>query len=161
MDHSNRITKPTSVQYWENKTVDSNHEEIGIEWSTVYLIPRFATIDSFQHKRINNALSLNKKLSAMGITESPECSLCKQEADTAIHLFCQCPVTSELWEKLQRCLSPPNLTLPRLTVKNAPLGHMPTVPENKFTLNLINHVILILKRSIFEMRYKQSPPSFM
>ena len=34
----------------------------------------------------------------MGVTESPECSLCKQEAETAIHLFCQCPVTSELWE---------------------------------------------------------------
>ena len=59
----------------------------------------------------------------MGITESPH--LCKQEAETTIHLFCQCPVTSELWEKLQRCLSP-NLTLPRLTVKNALLGCMPT-----------------------------------
>ena len=35
----------------------------------------------------------------MGITEPPECSLCKHEAETAIHLFCQCPVvTSELWE---------------------------------------------------------------
>ena len=94
----------------------------------------------------------------MGITESPECSLCKQEAETAIHLFCQCPVISMLWEKLPGCLSL-NLTLPRLTVKDALLGYMPTVAENKFTLNLINHIILIFKRSIFEMRYKQSPPS--
>ena len=102
------IAKPTSVQYWEDKIVDSGHKEI--EWSTVYLIPRFATTDSytraFQFKIINNALFLNKKLSAVGITELPECSLCKQEAETAIHLFCQCPVTSELWEKLQGCLSP-------------------------------------------------------
>ena len=124
------IAKPTSVQYWEHKTVDSDHEEI--EWSTVYLIPRFATIDSytraFQYKIINNALFLNEKLSPMGITESPECSLCKQEAETAIHLFCQCPVTSEHWERLQGCLSP-NLTLPRLTVKNALLGYMPKAAE--------------------------------
>ena len=149
------ISIPTSVQYWEDKIVDSDHEEI--EWSTVYLLPRFATIDSytraFQYKIINNALFLNKKLSAMGVIESPECSLCKQEPETAIHLFCQCPVTSELWEKLQGCLSP-NLTLPRLTVKNALLGYMPTAAENKFILNLINHIILIFKRSIFEMRYK-------
>ena len=114
------VAIPTSVQYWEDKVVDSDHEEI--EWSTVYLLPRFATIDSytgaFQYKIINNALFLNKKLSAMGVTESPECSLCNQEAETAIHLFCQCPVTSELWEELQGCLGP-NVTLPRLTVKNA------------------------------------------
>ena len=149
------VAIPTSVQYWEDKIVDSDHEEI--EWSTVYLLPRFATIDSytraFQYKIINNALFLNKKLSAMGVTESPECSLCKQEAETAIHLFCQCPVTSELWEKLQGCLSP-NITLPRLTVKNALLGYMPTAAENESILNLINHIILIFKRSIFEMRYK-------
>ena len=154
------IAIPTSVQYWEDKIVDPDHEEI--EWSIVYLLPRFATIDSytraFQYKIINNALFLNKKLSAMGVTESPECSLCKQESETAIHLFCQCPVTSELWEKLQGCLSP-NLTLPRLTVKNARLGYMPTAAENKLILNLINHIILIFKRSIFEMRYKQSTPS--
>ena len=154
------ITKSTSFQYWEDKIVDSENEDI--DWNTVYLIPRFATIDSytraFQYKIINNALFLNKKLSAMGITESSECNLCKREAETLIHLFCQCPVTSELWEKLQRCLSP-NLTLPQLTVKNALLGYMPTVAENKFILNLINHIILIFKRSIFEMQYKQSIPS--
>ena len=147
------ITKPTSVQYWEDKTVDSENEDI--DWNTVYLIPRFAAIDSYtralQYKIINTALS--KKLSAMGITESPDCSLCKQKAETPINLFCQCPVTSELWEKLQRCLFP-NLTLPQLTVKNAILGYMPTVAENKIILNLINHIILIFKRSIFEMLQK-------
>ena len=36
---------------------------------------------------------------------------------------------------------------------------MPTAAENKFILNLINHIILIFKRSIFEMRFKQSTPS--
>ena len=80
----------------------------------------------------------------MGITESHEYSLCKQEAETAIHLFCQCPVTSELWEKLQGCLSPINLTLNRLTVKNALLGYMPTAAENNITLYLINHIVLTL-----------------
>ena len=42
-------------------------------------------------------MHFNEKLSAVGVTESPECSLCKQEAETAIYLFCQCHVTSELW----------------------------------------------------------------
>ena len=42
----------------------------------------------------------------MRIIESPECGLGKQGAETPIYLFCQCPVTSEFWEKLERCPSP-------------------------------------------------------
>ena len=44
-------------------------------------------------------------------------------------------------------------------MKNALLGYMPTAAENKFILNLVNHIILIFKRSVFEMLYKQSTSS--
>ena len=72
------IAIPTSVQYWEDKIVDSDHEEI--EWSTVYLLPRFATIDSytraFQYKATITRCDLSSQFFCIDVT-----SLCEFEGN--------------------------------------------------------------------------------
>ena len=67
--------------------------------------------------------------------------------------FCECHITKHLWKNLQRFLRP-SLSLPELNLKNVLLGYVPSVntPESRQTVTLINHIILIFKRSLYEMR---------
>ena len=49
-------------------------------WSSVYLLPASATLDTkirmFQYKILNNILYLNQRLYHMKLVASPLCSLC-------------------------------------------------------------------------------------
>ena len=69
-------------------------------------------------------------------------------------------MTKHLWKNLQRFLRL-SLSLPELNLKNALLGYAPSVniPENRQTVTLISHVILILKRSLYEISSSRQCPS--
>ena len=153
------LTEPSSVQYWETKL---NVGQRGIDWRKVFLIPRISTIESytrsFQYKILNNALFLNKRLFKFGVIESPACSFCGQVDKSPIHFFGQCSVTVELWKKLQKWLTP-SFVLPDLTLENALLGYMPIISDNRTTAKLVNHVLLIFKRSLYELRSRKVAPS--
>ena len=153
------LTEPTSVQYWERKLSGGQR---GIDWRNVFLIPRISTIESytrsFQYKILNNALFLNKRLFKFGVIESPACSFCWQVDESPIHFSGQCSVTEELWKKLQRWLTP-SFVLPDLTLENALLGYMPIISDNGTTAKLVNHILLIFKRSLYEMRSRKVAPS--
>ena len=87
--------------------------------------------------------------------ESPACSFCgKVDDESPIHFFGQCSVTVELWKKLQRWLTP-SFVLPDLTLENALLDYMPTISDNGTTTKLVNHILLIVKRSLYEMRSRK------
>ena len=128
------------------------------------MIPRVATIESytrsFQYLIINNALFLNKRLYRAGLVESAACTFCEQHEESPIHFFCECHTTKQLWKNLQRFLRP-SLSLPELNLKNALLGYVSSVniPERRQTVTLINHIILIFKRSLYEMRSSRPCPS--
>ena len=154
-------TQPTSIKYWEEKF--GSHLD-KINWKEICLLPRSSTIESytrtFQYKIINNALFLNRKLFKMGLMDSPTCSFCRLLDEPPVHFFCQCGVTVELWSKRQNWLSL-HLILPELDLKNALLGYTQSSCENRIRVKLINHIILIFKRSLHEMRScKVLPPIF-
>ena len=146
------LTEPTSVQYWETKFSVGQR---GIDWRKIFLIVMISTIESsirsFQYKILNNALLLNKRLFKFGVIESPACSFCGQVDESPIHFFSQYSVTVELWMKLQRWLIP-SLLLQDLTLENALLGYMPIISDNGATAKLVNHILLIFKKSLHEMR---------
>ena len=75
-----------------------------------------------------------------------------------LFIFCQYGVTVNLWSKLQNWLSPHSI-LPELDLKNALLGHTQLSCENRIRVKLISHIILILKRSLHEMRSCKVSPS--
>ena len=147
-------SRPTSIQYWEEK-LNSDKDEIGREY--IFLLSKNATIVSytrcFQYKIVNSALFLNGELFKMSFIASPVCM-----EETQIHLFGQCSLTLELWRKLQNWLRP-SLVLPELTLKNALLGQTFNCTKSRAVGNLINHILLILKRSLYEMRSRQVTPS--
>ena len=92
--------------------------------------------------------------------ESAAGAFCKQHEGSPTHFFCDCHITKDLWKNLQRFLRP-SLSLPGMNLKNALLGYVPSVntPENRRTVALINHIILIFKRSLYEMRSSRPCPS--
>ena len=116
------------------------------------MIPRKVSISSsiriFQYKILNNILYLNGKISKFDQVVCHLCSLCLNEPEDILHLFCQCDKTQVLWETLSNKVAG-FLSLPKLEPELAILG--------KWNLNtkgnvLINHIVLLFKRFIFDNR---------
>ena len=129
--------KPTSQAYFEN--VFAGHI---FEWSKIYILPRIVTTDSririFQYKILLNVLYLNKKLIEFNKIRSSECSFCKCEEETTIHLFHNCRKTQALWMQLTSHLNR-HLNLPP---QRAVFGFLDI--SNKDCL-IANHLSLLFK----------------
>ena len=76
------------------------------------------------------------------------CSLCLKEPEAILHLFCQCDKTQLLWETLGNKVVG-FLSLPKLEPELALLGKWNL---NKNEKVLINHIVLLFKRFIFDNR---------
>ena len=97
----------------------------------------------------------------MGHVESPACSFCNQDEESLTHFFCECHVSRKLWKDLQRLFAA-SLELPELNLNNALSGYVPVTTSNSNNIQvdkLINHIILIFKRSLYEMRSSRILPS--
>ena len=113
-----------------------------------YKVSISSSIGIFQYKILNNILYLNRKISKFDQGVSHLCSLCLNEPEDILHLFCQCDKTQVLWEILSNKVAG-FLSLPKLEPELAILG--------KWNLNtkenvLINHIVLLFKRFIFDNR---------
>ena len=132
--------KPTSQAYFEN--IFARHV---FEWDKIYILPRILTTDSriqiFQYKILHNVLYLNKKLFEFNNINLPECSFCKCEEETTIHLFHICRKTQALWMQLTSHLNK-HLNLPHLTPQSAIFGFLDI--SNKDYL-IVNHLLLLFK----------------
>ena len=115
------------------------------------MIPQKATIDLalriFQYKILTNTLYLNKHISKFNTAVSPTpCSLYSQELEDALHLFCYCCKTQNLWKSLRERLSP-QFSLPELTPTLSILGNW----NNKNTHNIIlNQVAILFKKFMYD-----------
>ena len=136
--------------------------DISYDWKKIYTLPRLVSIDSytrtFQYRLLNNILYLNKQLFKMKLVENPLCSYCKIKQETSIHMFSECSISVSIWNKLERWLSP-ELKLPQLTPQSAILGFLDS-DLDIHDLKLINHILLIFKQAIYNLRKKSTPPNF-
>ena len=95
----------------------------------------------------------------MGLAETPLCSVSKENDETLIHPFAWCPVTKNLWNRFKVCLSTA-INLPKLSVQNALLGvTTETGGDSNMSNTLINRLILIFKKAMYDMRTSTFPPS--
>ena len=141
------VQKPTS-----QKTIETLLGNDDINWQEVYMIPRKVSISSsiriFQYKILNNILYLNRKIFKFDQRVSHLCSLCLKEPEDILHLFCQCDKTQLLWETLSNKVAG-FLLLPKLKPELALLGKWNL---NKNEKVLINRIVLLFKRFIFDNR---------
>ena len=144
-----KLIQPIKRNPTAQKTMEALLQGPNIKWSLVYILPRKVTIDTstriFQYKILNNILYLNNRLYKMTITESPLCSLCGNDTETILHLFCHCSITQNLWKQMQNWLSD-ILDIPELTDKIAILGRYPCQGATNI---LINHIILMFKNFLY------------
>ena len=131
---------PASQAYFEK--IFAGHV---FEWNKIYFLLRIVTTDSririFQYKILHNVLYLNKKLFKFNKINSPECSFCKCEEQTTIHLFHICRKTQALWTQLTSHLNR-HLNLPHITPQSAIFGFLDI--SNKDCL-IVNHLLLLMK----------------
>ena len=55
----------------------------------------------FQYRILHRILGTQETLNKMGIAESPNCLICKNEVETIVHLFYHCPESRNLWHNLE------------------------------------------------------------
>ena len=83
---------PTSQKYYDKVLPNENFDR-----KKIYILPRVATINSFQHnfeyRTLHNILYLNKMLFTFGKTKTPLCSLCHSCNETIKHKFLECICT--------------------------------------------------------------------
>ena len=139
--------KPTSQKAIEKLLANDN-----INWQEVYMIPCKVSISSsiriFEYKILNNILYLNRKMSKFDEGVGHLCSLCLKEPEDILHLFCQYDRTQILWETLSNKVAG-FLSLPKLEPELAILGKWNLNTKGKV---LINHIVLLFKRFIFDNR---------
>ena len=80
-----------------------------IEWVKIYKLC-FKTIHCnefiwFQYRIIQRILGTGAYLHKVGISINPDCTFCGSSAETLQHLFVNCPIVLEFWEKVRLWLS--------------------------------------------------------
>ena len=129
-------------------------------WNNVYSSIYKLSIDSntrmFQYKLLFKFLPVNKTLYQWGILDSPTCSLCKEEEESVIHLFCDCPVSAQFWSQVDDwffCITKNHLHINALSIIFGSLREQCPV--------LSNLIILLGKIFIFKNRkYGLNMPAF-
>ena len=149
------IENPTSIKNLEKYISDEE-----IDWEKVFLLPWKVTIESnlclFQYKILNNILFLNDKLHKMNIVNNPRCTFCDTENETIVHFFCYCEKTRELWNEFTKWLADA-IGLPDLNPQNALIDVCNNHLDKRMIL--MNHLILIFKKSLFEIRNRNLSPT--
>ena len=140
---------PTARSYFETYFKNTD-----FDWKNIYLLPRRITVDTymrmFQYKILNNILYLNKMLVRFGIKQTSSCSYCKLENETALHLFAECIIVQDFWNKLRVYFSD-CIEIPAMMPQSAIFGYL---DDNENSL-LINHLLLIFKCYIYKSRDKE------
>ena len=125
---SHKFSPPTSKKLLSTKFNIEDQKT----WSSVYLLPASATLETkirmFQYKILNNILYLNQRLYHMKLVASPLCSLCKREVETISHLFLRCEFSTRLCAEIQKW-SCRKITLPQLSEKIVYLGWFSNDPQ--------------------------------
>ena len=142
--------KSTSQVYFENLFCEQE-----LNWKEIYIIPQKVSVDcnvrSFQYKVLNNVLYLNKKLFIFGKTRSSLCSFCKQADETILHLFYECNISKELWNRLDLFFND-CFHFPQLLPQTAFFGFFNTYSNN---LILENHILLLFKIYLYNSRKQE------
>ena len=142
---------PTSQNYL-NELFKSD----SFDWKQIYLLPHLVSLDSysrsFQYKILNNVLYLNKRLFTFRKSTSALCPFCKLSDETVVHLFYECNIVLNLWNKRDLFFEN-ELTLFDLTPQAAFLGFINVDSE---LLLIPNHFLLIFIIYIYNSKRSES-----
>ena len=126
------------------------------EWLEINDIPFSSHLDTkkiwFQYSIIHRILPLNDLLFKMKLIETNQCSFCNNSAETITHIFYDCLVVQNIWEKLKTWIEMKTESHLAFTKRNICLGY----PERRN--RVLNHIISTVKYSIYIARIKGDQP---
>jgi hypothetical protein len=136
---------PTSINRFSQKLGLNVNE---VDWRAVLVRPHLSAIETymkcFQFKILHNILPVNEKLFIWKIKNSPQCSLCGVEIETAIHLFTECSVCVPFWDDFNSWAEKYCQLTQRLTAVDKLFG----VDNNK----LLDYCLILAKYTIFKQK---------
>ena len=145
---------PTAKQKLTNK-----YPNTVISWQKVYSLAFQTTLESkireFQYKILNCIVFTNKKLSRIGLVESPSCTFCQEAAESVEHLLFSCKISSDFWKHVLSWLRDNNVLVGTMDESDLIFGKFNIV--NDFIL--INHILLLGKYYIYSRRCLNSVPT--
>jgi len=126
------------------------------EWRQVYETAFNCTIEtklrSFQYQVLNRSLVTNKHLYQWNMSISERCSFCNQDVETIEHLLFQCEKVKQFWKEYSDIFHPHlDLNVIVANQKSVILGA--TCTQNR---NLVNHLILLCKKYVYNTRCKNT-----
>ena len=95
----------TKVPNTHNSTVKWNNNFQGLDWKKIYTICHKTTLDTklrwFQLRLLYRILPTNRFLFLRKIKTSEICDLCKNGIESIEHMFFDCPIVYNFWQKLK------------------------------------------------------------
>ena len=145
-----KYERPLSTFRLKNR-YDVTDKELALARSYIVSITNDVRYREFQFKVLNNVLNLNYKLYKMKLICSPLCSFCNLENETTEHVFWNCKIIRDFWNKLANELAMFDFSI--LTEKTVILGLL------RKDCVLFNHVLIIAKKTIYLSRLKPANPT--
>ena len=104
----------------------------------------------FQYKIVHRILPTNKKLLQYNIKTSSICDYCGLEKESLIHLFCECDISTIIWQDIVEWLKGTGQRIDYLTDSQILLEDPRFDP-------VINRIIITTKICIFKNKGKRPP----
>lgn len=105
----------------------------------------------FQYRLIVGAIITNRKLFLWKKIDSQMCTFCNQFIEDEIHLFCECPLTQNIWKKIQEYIVDNDRhNIYSLLTWSSQHIIFSSVHPNKS--NVINFIVTIVKQYIYRCR---------
>ena len=125
-----------------------------LDWNFIYKMPFIVTICSslrdFQWRLNHNVIYTNAMLFKMNspLVSSELCTFCQLVPETIFHLFVDCTAVKSVWRDMCQIWS---------TEINCPVNPTPRqiILGEKQWSNLLNHVVLIYKKIIYNCKLKK------
>ena len=119
--------------------------------------PRWSTLDNklreFQFKLLYNIVYVNHHLYRFNFVINNECSFCCKDEETYKHIFFECEKVGMLWNQCSNLFNFPILN--NLNWKGIYVG----LEEINDDRQLLNHIVLLIKYSIYHARGKHKLPT--
>ena len=142
---------PTARLKWEEILLTPGDD---LFWNKIFKIPSICLQDMwmrmFQYKILHRILPTNKKLLQFKIKDSSDCEYCGQEEESLLHLFCECDLSTQIWQELVDWLGKQGQKINYLTDSQILLGDPSLDP-------VINRIIITTKVSIFKNKGGNPP----
>jgi len=131
-----------------------------LEWKEIYNLPFKVLNDTksreFQYKILNRCLTTNAFLHKIGLIASPLCTFCGAESESLEHLLITCPFTDVFWLDFIGWCRNVNIGLDGLSNDDKLFG----IWNREEDFLLLNRLLIIAKKHIYECRKKSARPSF-